>query len=158
MQGCSALLSALLFCCSHFIHRTFIRAITRSQNLLPRYAPAHTPIRSQPDLHTPQASLPPALAASKPPAAGTGEAKELPPASGPSSAQVEAKIDPEDDLNHAFKQFDIDNSGELELREIMASLRLLGINKSMKEVKAVLGKFDSSGNGKLGHIIIQTVR
>merc|ERR1711959_620383 len=67
---------------------------------------------------------------------GAGRVKAL------SEEQVE-------DVREAFELFDIDHSGAIDVRELKAAIRALGMDVSAEELKKMVGDVDKDGNGTI---------
>jgi len=54
-----------------------------------------------------------------------------------------------DECREAFEMFDMDRSGSIDLRELKAAIRALGMNVSADELKKMVGDVDKDGNGTI---------
>lgn len=54
-----------------------------------------------------------------------------------------------DECREAFEMFDMDRSGSIDLRELKAAIRALGMNVSADELKQMVGDVDKDGNGTI---------
>jgi len=54
-----------------------------------------------------------------------------------------------DECREAFEMFDIDRSGSIDVRELKAAIRALGMNVSADELKKMVGDVDKDGNGTI---------
>merc|ERR1711935_620320 len=54
-----------------------------------------------------------------------------------------------DECREAFEMFDIDQSGAIDVRELKAAIRALGMNVSADELKKMVGDVDKDGNGTI---------
>merc|ERR1711865_1360229 len=54
-----------------------------------------------------------------------------------------------DECREAFEMFDMGRSGSIDLRELKAAIRALGMNVSADELKKMVGDVDKDGNGTI---------
>ena len=57
--------------------------------------------------------------------------------------------DPRADAKACFLQFDIDESGELDIYEFMSAMKELGLGFTYKDAKTLFSKIDTDGSGTM---------
>merc|ERR1712166_914926 len=54
-----------------------------------------------------------------------------------------------DECREAFEMFDVDRSGSIDLRELKAAIKALGMDVNAEELKKMVGEVDKDGNGTI---------
>merc|ERR1712072_900097 len=54
-----------------------------------------------------------------------------------------------EECREAFEMFDMDRSGAIDVRELKAAIRALGMDVSAEELKKMVGDVDKDGNGTI---------
>merc|ERR1711998_15279 len=79
-----------------------------------------------------------------------GAAETMPYAGKKKAARVKALSEEQvEDVREAFELFDIDHSGAIDVRELKAANRALGMDVSAEELKKMVGDVDKDGNGTI---------
>merc|ERR1712072_1649376 len=72
------------------------------------------------------------------------------PVRGKKAGRVKALTEEQvDEVREAFELFDIDHSGAIDVRELKAAIRALGMDVSPDELKKMVSDVDKDGNGTI---------
>ncbi|CAD7704577.1 unnamed protein product [Ostreobium quekettii] len=66
-------------------------------------------------------------------------------------AQLKKHVDPEEELRHAFRSFDIDGNGSISREELRQALTGLGIKLTAEEVDEMFREGDQNGDGVIDY-------
>jgi len=61
----------------------------------------------------------------------------------------ELTLEEVEEINNAFRLFDKDNSGSIEVNELQDAMKALGINSSRDGIKKIMEKADKDGSGNI---------